>query len=154
MTELLMNWGPWHWVAVALILFSLEMMVGTFDLLWIATAALIAAAFSWLAPVGLAGWPAETAVFAIASVALVVAGRTVFSGMRKPPTSHPDLNDRIAKMVGKAAVVSEAFTGGRGRVKFGDTEWAAEAESGEDLFAGQKVTITGGTGSMVNVKTD
>lgn len=152
MTDLLTTWTPWHWVAIGLVLFSIEMLVGTFDLLWIGTAAFITAVFSWLAPETMQGWQAETLVFAVSATALVVMGRTVFSGLRHPPSSHPDLNDRIAKMIGKSAIVTRAFVAGSGRVKFGDTEWSAEAEDGQNPYAGQQVTITGGKGSTVSVK--
>ena len=38
MTDFLMTMTPWHWVAIGLVLVSVEMLVGTFDLLWISAA--------------------------------------------------------------------------------------------------------------------
>ena len=152
MNDVLANMTVWHWVAIALVLFSIEMLVGTFDLLWMATAALIAALFTWLAPEGVNNWQSQTIVFAIAATALVVMGRTLFSGLREPAASHPDLNDRIGKMVGQKAIVTEAFAGGKGRIKFGDTQWSAECEGDAACFIGDSVEITGGSSSLLTVK--
>ncbi|MBB34883.1 MAG: hypothetical protein CME88_01735 [Hirschia sp.] len=152
MTDFLMTMTPWHWVAIGLVLVSVEMLVGTFDLLWISAAAFVAALFAALAPAGMNGWEAQTAVFTIAAIGFVVLGRTVFSGLRNPPSSHPDLNDRVGKMIGKPAVVTKGFVGGSGRVKFGDSEWSAEAEDGGNPAMGQNVIVTGGKGSVVSVR--
>ena len=39
--EDILTWPPnyWHWLALALVLFSIEMMTGTWDLLWVSIAA-------------------------------------------------------------------------------------------------------------------
>ncbi len=154
MTEFLTNMTPWHWAALALILLSIEMITGTFDFIWIGLAAGIAALFAWLAPDAMNSWQVQCVVFAVTAIALVIMGRTAFSGLRNPPSSHPNLNDRIGKMVGHTAVVTSEFIGGEGRVRVGDTEWAAESADGVPHIQGAQVVITGGAGSMVKVKAE
>ena len=154
MTDLLANLTLWHWAALALILIGIEVLIGTFDFIWIGAAAAIAALFAWLAPDAINSWQMQSVVFAVSAIGLVVLGRTAFSGMRKPPSSHPDLNDRIAKLVGQTAIVTSEFVGGAGRVKIGDTEWAAETSDDTPHIQGARVVITGGAGTVVKVKGD
>ncbi|MEL6664248.1 MAG: hypothetical protein AAFR33_14725, partial [Pseudomonadota bacterium] len=79
----------WHWLAVAAILFGIEMMLGTFDLLLIAIAALVAAAWTAFAPGGLGAWEMQLFVFFVTSVVLIVLGRTVFNGLRTGGPGEP-----------------------------------------------------------------
>lgn len=143
----------WHWITLALVLLAFEMMLGTFDLLWIAIAAGIAALYASIAPASISSWEFEVGVFAIASLALVAMGRTVFAGIRNPPTSHPNLNDKYAKMIGKRAIVTGEFEGGFGRVKYNDSEWRAQIEGETSPALGDNVEIISGEGSTVSVKT-
>ena len=45
----------WHWLALGLILFGIEMMSGTFDLLMVSIAAWLTGAFTYFAPDSLSG---------------------------------------------------------------------------------------------------
>ncbi len=143
----------WHWIALALGLLVVEMAVGTFDLLWTAIAAGITALFASVAPESVSSWEYEVGVFAIAAVALVLAGRTLFGGLRNPKSTHPNLNDRFANMVGQTALVTSEFVGGFGRVKINDSEWRAQFEGGTAPTVGDSVKIVSGEGSTVVVKT-
>lgn len=143
--------GPLHWAALGLVLIGIEMMLGTFDLLWIGVAALIAAAITVAAPDVASSWQWQAACFAATATVLLVASRTVFSGMRNSPSSHPDLNSRTAKMVGERAIVSRDFVGGHGRVRYGDTEWLASCDGQEALLKGREVLITGAHGVELRI---
>ncbi|ACT58731.1 NfeD family protein [Hirschia baltica] len=142
----------WHWIALAIGLLIFEMMLGTFDLLWIAIAAGITALYASLAPGSLSSWEYEVGVFVISSIILMVLGRTMFAGIRNPPTSHPNLNDRYASMIGKKAIVTGEFLGGFGRVKVNDSEWRAQFNEEGVLNIGDNVEIVSGEGSTVIVK--
>lgn len=134
----------WHWLAIGLILIAIEMAVGTFDLLWLGTAALTTALiFSGVVPLpeSMTGVPQQIGVFAVLAIALVVLGRTVFSGVRKPATSHPTLNQRDAAMVGATGQVATAFLAGEGRVSLGDTSWMARSDTGENFAIGTSVRV-------------
>ncbi|MFN3312681.1 MAG: NfeD family protein [Hyphomonas sp.] len=132
----------WHWVALALLLFGLEMLTGTFDLLMIFIAALVTALFAGFAPDGMAGWQGQLAVFGAASAVLVAGGRIFFSGARRQPAEHPTLNKRMAGLIGQRGEATKDFTSGNGQVKIGDTVWGAEAAEGEGVIhAGDAIVV-------------
>ncbi len=133
--ELFTHLTVWHWLALGLMLFGIEMMTGTFDLLMISIAAWITAVFAWLAPDSLATWQGQVLFFGAASAALFVVGRTVLSGMRKTTPEHPTLNRRMDSLVGQHGVATSDFTNsGQGRVKIGDTVWGAETVDGSEVI--------------------
>ena len=142
----------WHWLALGLILLSIEMALGTFDLLWIAIAAGITAIFAAIAPEALSGWQGQLVVFALASIGLVILGRTVFRRMRAQIEEHPTLNKRMAGTIGQRGVVATDFSGGLGRVKLGDTVWSAESLDGTDLAAGTAIIVEATSGNALKVR--
>ncbi len=132
----------WHWVALALLLFGLEMLTGTFDLLMIFIAALVTALFAGFAPDSMAGWEGQLVVFGAASAVLVAGGRIFFSGARRQPAEHPTLNKRMAGLVGQRGEATKDFTSGNGQVRIGDTVWGAEAAEGEGVIhAGDAIVV-------------
>jgi len=147
-------WPPtaWHWLAVGLVLLSLEMMLGTFDLLWVSIAAGLTSAYTAIAPDGIAGWQGQLVFFAIASTALFIMGRTLFRRMRENVEEHPTLNKRMAGTLGQRAVVSDDFTGGIGRVKLGDTVWSAQSIDGANLASGSAVIVEATEGNILKVR--
>ena len=148
MTEL--TW--WHWVALGLVLFGIEMMTGPFDLLMISIAAMLTALFAGLAPEGLAGWQGQLVVFGIAAVVLVVGGRMVLT-RRGPPPEHPTLNKRMAGLVGQHGQATKDFVAGTGQVQIGDTVWGAEAIPGEPpVLAGDTVIVSDTDGNTALVR--
>ena len=147
-------WPPtaWHWLALALILFSIEMMTGTWDLLWISIAAAFTSAFAAFAPAGIAGWEGQLVFFAIATVVLFIIGRTLFKSMRENVEEHPTLNKRMAGTLGQRGVVADDFTGGLGRVKLGDTVWSAQSVDGANLASGAAVVVEATEGNTLKVR--
>ncbi len=147
-------WPPtaWHWLAVGLVLLSLEMMLGTFDLLWVSIAAGLTSAYTAIAPDGIAGWQGQLVFFAIASTALFIMGRTLFRRMRENVEEHPTLNKRMAGTLGQRAVVADDFTGGIGRVKLGDTVWSAQSIDGANLASGAAVIVEATEGNILKVR--
>ena len=122
--ESILTWPPnaWHWLALALVLFSIEMMTGTWDLLWVSIAAALTSAFA------------------------------VFRKMREDVEEHPTLNKRMAGTLGQRGVVADDFTGGLGRVKLGDTVWSAESIDGANLASGTAVIVEATEGNMLKVR--
>ena len=150
----LVLWPPtaWHWLALGLILLSIEMAVGTYDLLWIAIAAGITSAFAAFAPEAVTGWQGQLVFFAISSTALFFVGRTVFRNLRENIEEHPTLNKRMASTVGARAITKGAFVGGAGRVKLGDTEWSAEMVDGGNPPEGSTVVVEATDGNRLKVR--
>ena len=147
-------WPPtaWHWLALGLILLSIEMMAGTFDLLWVSIAAGLTSAFAAFAPAGIAGWQGQLVFFAIASTALFIVGRTVFRKMRENVEEHPTLNKRMAGTVGQRGVVADDFAGGIGMIKLGDTVWSAESLDGANFASGTAVIVETTEGNTLKVR--
>ncbi len=132
----------WHWLALALLLFGLEMITGTFDLLMISIAAVLTALFAAFAPENLAGWQGQLIVFAAASAVLFVGGRMFFASARKQGAEHPTLNRRMASLVGQRGAATKDFAGGSGQVRIGDTVWGAEAAEGEGaILTGDAIIV-------------
>src|SRR5690242_1434749 len=127
----------WHWLGVGIVLLTLEVAVGTFDLLWIAVGAFATALFALIVP--MAGWQGQLVFFGVAALGLVTAGRTVFKGLRRASSSHPNLNDRTSGMIGQKGLAASSFSGGQGKVKFGDTMWLAEQVGGATIAEGDQV---------------
>lgn len=144
-------WPPtaWHWLAFGLILLSIEMLLGTYDLLWVAIAAAVTSLFEAIAPSSMTGWPISLGVFATATVILFVLGRTVFRSMRENVEEHPMLNKRMAATVGARVTVVDAFKSGLGRVKLGDTEWSAESVDGSDFKEGEPAIVEATRGNKL-----
>lgn len=144
MEQILTELTLWHWLALGLVLFGIEMMTGTFDLLMISIAAWVTAAFAQLAPENMASWQGQLVFFGIAAFALVLIGRTVLSGFRKRTDEHPTLNRRMDSLVGQRGIATGDFASGVGQVRVGDTVWGAEAAEGQDaIHAGDAVVVEG-----------
>lgn len=142
----------WHWIGVGVVLLTFEVVIGTFDLLWIAIGAFLTAVFAALAPEGMSGGAAQMLFFLALALAFVVLGRTLFRGWRRPATSHPNLNNRLSTLVGQQGKAVAPFEGGRGRVSVGDSMWLAEAEEGASIPEGASVLVTGGDGTLLRVR--
>lgn len=145
----------WHWLGLALVLLGIEIMFGTFDLLWISGAAFLTAIWAGLPlPPGLSGWEVEAIFFAVSSVLLLVLGRTVFGDMRnRTAKDHPDLNQRGRSLIGKSGIAVTDFAGGEGRIKIGDTTWLASAGHGSVIRSGMSVIVRDVSGTILRVET-
>ena len=142
---------PWHWLGLALVLIGLEMMFGTYDLLWLSGAAFLTAIYSLFAPDAINGWQSHLVVFSVAGVALVVLGRTAFADLRKPNSDRPHLNQRNEALIGKKGIATADFIGGEGRVKIGDTTWMARVCDGSVITGDMEVTVHEVDGTMLVV---
>jgi inner membrane protein len=142
----------WHWLGIGIVLLTLEVAVGTFDLLWIAIGAFVTAVFALIVPAPIGNWQGQLTFFGVVAIAFVVSGRTLFKGLRQRATSHPNLNERLAKMVGQQGEAATGFDGGRGKVKIGDSVWLAQQTGGEPIAEGDKIVVAGADGTTLKVK--
>ncbi len=140
-------------VALALLLFGIEMVTGTFDLLMASGAAVLTAVFAAMAPASMSGWQGQIIVFIILAVLLIGVSRLAFPGLRRAPTEHPTLNRRMDQLVGQACEATQDFGGSGGQVRIGDTVWRAVArEAGEPIRAGDRLVVDAFQGSLVIVR--
>lgn len=135
----------WIWLILGLALAVLEMLVPGVYLIWLAAAAIVIAAITFVS-----GPPLAVQVIAFVSLALVFA----FSAkrwLRERPieSTDPLLNNRGGRLVGETALVTAAIESGSGRVRVGDSEWIAR---GPDAATGERVRITGNSGAELLVE--
>lgn len=142
----------WHWVGLGIVLLAIEVAVGTFDLLWVAAGAFLTALFVLVVPLPAGGWQGQMVFFGVVAIAFVISGRTVFKGLRKQQTSHPNLNDRLASMVGQHGRAATVFVDRRGKVKVGDTVWLAEQADSAVIVEGDAVVITAAESGLLKVR--
>jgi len=136
--------GTWTWLVVGLVLLALEIAVPGNVLVWLAMAAILTGALALFTDLG---WQVDLIVFVVLAMALVVVGRSVFSG-RQAPTADPLLNDRAARLIGKTFVLGEPIVDGHGRIRVDDANWRVV---GPDLPSGTRVTVVGHDSAVLTV---
>jgi hypothetical protein len=135
----------WHWLVVAAVFAVIEVAVPVMVCIWLAAAALGAAAIAWFAPS--LGWEHQALIFAALVVVSVAIGRMAFASTR--PRSRPaHLNRRAETYVGRTFTLERPIVDGRGRLKVDDTVWLVE---GPDLPAGTRVQVTGVANTLLRV---
>jgi membrane protein implicated in regulation of membrane protease activity len=136
----------WYWLVLAAVLGVIEIALPAMVCIWLAGAALGAAAISWVVP-GLA-WEHQALIFAGLAIASVALGRIAFAPTRSPPT-HRHLNRRAESYIGRMFTLDGAIVDGRGRLKVDDTVWLV---AGPDLPAGTHVRIIGADNTVLRVE--
>ncbi len=142
----------WHWVGLGIVLMTIEVAVGTFDLLWVSVGAFLTALFALIVPLPAGGWQGQMVFFGVVAIAFVISGRTLFKGLRQRTTSHPNLNDRLANMVGMHGEAATNFDQGEGKVKVGDTVWIAKQSDETVIVEGDKIVVTGSEAGRLKVR--
>ena len=136
----------WLWFILAAILAIAEVAIapGIF-LIFIAMAAAVTGFATLLIDISLT---AQLILFAISSLIAVYGGRIIYA-RQDTETSHPTLNDRSARIVGKTVTVVAAVSASGGRVRVGDGEWPAR---GAELKVGAKGRIAAVVDGVVEVE--
>jgi membrane protein implicated in regulation of membrane protease activity len=139
--------GPWNWFILAVLLFVLETVIPGVHFLWFGLAAAIVGGLA-LAVGPEFTWQWQLIAFALVAVATVFLVRRY----ARPDASRsdvPDLNVRGQQYVGRVVRVEEPISGGRGKVRVGDTLWPAQ---GPDAPKGASVRVTGTNGTVLVVE--
>ena len=144
MAQFMISYGVWIWLALAAALMTLEVVVPGVHFLWFGVAASIVALLAWITPFG---WEWQLVVFGLLSLLAVYYGRRLGRG-NHTATDTPALNERGHQYIGRTVIVEEAISGGRGRVRVGDTVWQAE---GPNLPAGARATVKAVNGTVLVV---
>ena len=142
------GFGALTWLGIGAALLAAELLTGTAYLLWIATAAALTAALAFLFPD--ASLPLQLVAFALFALATTVGGRRFF----KPdttPSEDPTLNAPLQRHIGQQAIAGDGFVSGAGRVRLGDTEWAAKTQDKADPDSGSVLVVTGVEGAVLHV---
>lgn len=144
--ELLSSINFWHWLIVAAILLSVEMMIGAYYFLWMGIAASIVGCVMFFMPS--LSWLAQVIVFTVLSLASFILFKKYQK--RNPVLSdQPALNKRGQQYVGRVFTLAEAIVNGVGKIKVDDSTWKV---SGEDMEAGAKVRVVAVDGTIFKVE--
>ena len=139
---------PWWWVALAFLLGALEMVSGTFVLIWLALAALCMAGFQ---AVGVEmSFAMQTGVFAFLSIVLTFGGRFLLDRFGDGAPESDQLNQRSQHFVGRNGKVLE-YNNGEGAIEIDGMRWRARWEDGDKSDIGTSVRVTRAEGMTLYV---
>lgn len=136
--------GEMLWVTLGIILLITEMIAPGAYLMFLGAAAIFTGLLGFALPLSL---PLQLFIFALSSIASVYIAKRWFD-VYPILSSAPLLNARIAQMIGQTVEVVVPIEDGVGRVKVGDSVWAA---SGPDAAVGARVRIVGAEGNQLSV---
>ncbi len=140
----------WVWGALGLILLSVEMAVGTFDILWFGIAAICVAIAMWLFPE--MSHAAQFMIFAVISLTSLAIWRLYY----KKNETHSRVGQAQGQEIGRVGTVFEACSPNQnGKIRFaqglmGDREWTAV--SNEEINAGTEATVVAVEGNALRIK--
>ena len=140
------------WTMLGVILIIAEVFTPGFVLLWFGVGALTAA-FASL--VGIDSLTLQFLIFAVVSVALTAASRTIFVNYFSREKAGSDLKTGVDALPGKVGTVVSSSQGAlnEGAVKvFGSTWTAYPVEGEEPLEAGERVEVERVQGSSIYVR--
>ncbi len=142
----------WHWLAFGVLVMLLEVLAPGVIFLWLGISAILTGLA--LAAIPSMAWEVQIILFAVLSVLAVVTGRR-FVAAKQEPTDHPLLNQRGRNLVGTYHTLDLATSGGRGRVRIGDSVWRLKVSpSGNDLSAGTRIRVVEVDGTTLVVEAD
>ena len=141
--------SPWWWIALALGLGVIEMLTFTYFMLWLALAA-------FTVGIGLAMFPSMPGISQLLTFALLAILYTAIGWAYvkrwKERDHHPGLNQRSNAMIGRQAVVTEAFSAGVGWVELDGVRWRARLANGAPApEAGTTMSIASADGMTLVV---
>lgn len=138
------------WLGFGIVLLIVEMLTGTFFFLFLGAGALLVAALTWLAGIG---GLAQAILFGLSALVAVAA----WWKLRPNPEDRveqlagaKDLNNRLARYIGREADLFEPLHNGEGRVRLDDTLWYVM--SSHDLPVGTRVRVVGVEGTKLHVE--
>lgn len=146
MWDYLQQLSFWDWLAFGTLLLILEVFGAGGYLLWIGVAAASVGVLTYLMP-GLP-WALQFILFGVLSVLTAVFWWRRQRTAAKP-SDQPGLNRRGSELLGRQFVLHEAISGGRGKIKAGDSLWLV---TGPDLPAGSTVRVIGQDGVLLRVE--
>jgi len=110
---------PWHWLTVAVLLLVVEMLIGSYYLLWVSFAAFLVAIVQWIFGIG---WGAQVFIFTLVAILSVIVWY-IYDQRRNKTSSRPLLNKRGHQYIGRTFQLSEPIINGVGKIKVDDSTW-------------------------------
>ena len=138
----------WTWMALAGALLAIEVATGSGWLLWPAAAAGIVAVAARAAGLSL---PVAVVVFALITIVSTLLARRYLPRSVTVTHGH-DINDNVARLIGRHGQAVTAFQDRVGRVFVDGKEWPADLGEGEPPLAGGRVEVLGVSGARLRVR--
>ncbi len=140
------------WAILGAVLVVAEIFTTGFVLLWFGIGALVAGLAGLL---GVNSIIAQFLIFAVVSIALTAASRTIFVNYFSREKTGGDLKTGVESLPGKVGTVVSSSRGAlnEGAVKVFGSTWTAYPDAGEEaLEAGDRVEVTRVQGASIYVK--
>ena len=140
----------WHWVVLGLVLIGIEILSGTFIIIWFGVAALVVGTLRYFYPFAFS-W--QLLVWSILSLLLTFIYWKWFHKHEKPlPIGQSE-----GEYAGIKGTIVEVLSNGRYKAYFdlpvlGDREWIVEAEGDEELVIGDTIYVSHVYGQIIKVK--
>ncbi len=139
----------WVWGALGLILLSVEMAIGTFDILWFGVAAIFVAVMMWLFP----NTPQaiQYTIFAALSLTSLAVWRLYY----KKTETHSRVGQSQGLEIGRTGTVIEACSQHQnGKIRFsqglmGAREWTAVSD--QEIAVGTEATVIAVEGNALRI---
>jgi len=145
MMGFLITMTPWHWLTAAVLLLVIEMMIGSYYLLWVSFSAFLTAILQWM--FGLE-WGAQMIVFSLTTVFSVIAWY-IYDKRRDKSSSRPHLNKRGHQYIGRTFQLSQPIINGVGKINVDDSSWKVK---GTDAAEGTAVRVKDIDGTVLIVE--
>jgi inner membrane protein len=137
----------WHWFALAVILGSLDVLLGAnFFFIWCGLAAIVVGVLKLLIPS--LSWELQFLIFGAGVLASLIIWKKWLKG-KELKSDAPNLNRRTQQYIDQVFTLVEPIENGHGKMQVGDTMWRVQ---GEDLPAGCKVKVIGAEGVVLIVE--
>ncbi len=147
MKDLLAHLVFWHWLALALILGILDVLLGAnFLFVWCGLAAGLVGVLLLILPK--LAWEYQLLIFGI-GVLMSLVGWRQLNNRAKKLSDQPELNRRSRQYIGRIFTLDVPIVNGRGKVRVDDTQWVVE---GTDMEIGTKVKVIGVEGVILKVE--
>ncbi|MDH5432537.1 MAG: NfeD family protein [Gammaproteobacteria bacterium] len=137
----------WHWIAIGIVLFILEMLAPGAIFMWFGFGAVAVGVLLVLMPTMGIEW--QIFIFAVLSFGSVFGWKYWRKNSPEDNTESGTLNQRGKAMVGRKAKLIEPISNGVGKVQIDGTYWRVE---GEDMKLGVLVEVTETEGVTLKVK--
>ncbi len=145
MMGLLISMTPWHWLTAAVLLLVIEMMIGSYYLLWVSFSAFLTAVLQWMFGFE---WGAQIIVFTLSTLFSVIAWY-IYDKRRDKTTTRPHLNKRGHQYIGRTFQLSQPIINGVGKINVDDSSWKVK---GLDAAAGTAVRVKDIDGTVLIVE--
>ena len=146
------DWVWIFWAILGVVLIVAEIFTSGFVLLWFGIGALAAAL---LGLVGIDNLAIQFLVFAVVSISLTAASRTIFVNYFSRESTGQSLRSGVDALPGKIGTVVSSSRGAlqEGAVKVFGSTWTAYPASGEEpLEAGERVCVERIEGASIYVR--